>query len=603
MKSLDPYLHREEQARREVGHTTIRPCLAWTLTIAFLLAIYAPALIQQLHEVKGHFSGARASAWPQCYRIVGQVPATFATLLQSPGSPLARVLAANRQLLREMHAYEDALEDDSIVGRKVRPLVQYALAYWLGSGNEKAYCGVVGWLFYRADVDYLTGPGFLNPSELKRRSAGGSEWRSAPQPDPRPAILDFHRQLASRGIQLIVLPIPPKTAIQPEKFSPRFKAGSPTLQNPSYAAFIRDLQDAGVLVADMTSALLEAARSGDAYLATDTHWRPEAMELTARHLKQFIDQHVQLPAQPPAGYGTLSPVNVTNRGDIAAMLQLPRTLPGYGPETVFLKQILIASKDYWLADDTTDVLVLGDSFWNVYYFWQADEAADVLLLGDSFCNVYSHEAMGWGKSAGLIEQLSRELQRPLDRLVINDNSAYATRALLARELARGRDRLAGKRLVIWQFAMRELSSGDWPKTALTLLRPSSYAGQALGRAERPGFTVPESGQVWRRHGVVKQIAPVPRPGTVPYKDHIIAAHLVELNDPTDAGRNEQALVYFESMRDNVWTAAARLRPGDTITVDLAPWSDVAPRYEQINRTELPDEELQLIEPCWGELLQ
>jgi len=35
---------------------------------------------------------------------------------------------------------------------------------------------------------------------------------------------------------------------------------------------------------------------------------------------------------------------------------------------------------------------------------------------------------------------------------------------------------------------------------------------------------------------------------------------------------------------------------------LRPWSDVAPRYERINRTELPDDVLTLAEPCWGELM-
>ena len=34
---------------------------------------------------------------------------------------------------------------------------------------------------------------------------------------------------------------------------------------------------------------------------------------------------------------------------------------------------------------------------------------------------------------------------------------------------------------------------------------------------------------------------------------------------------------------------------------MSAWSDVAPRYERINRTELPDDALQLAEPCWGEL--
>jgi len=33
--------------------------------------------------------------------------------------------------------------------------------------------------------------------------------------------------------------------------------------------------------------------------------------------------------------------------------------------------------------------------------------------------------------------------------------------MLAREMGGGVDRLAGKRVVVWQFAARELSAGDW----------------------------------------------------------------------------------------------------------------------------------------------
>ena len=41
----------------------------------------------------------------------------------------------------------------------------------------------------------------------------------------------------------------------------------------------------------------------------------------------------------------------------------------------------------------------------------------------------------------------------------NDAGAFATRELLGQELAQGRDRLEGKRLVIWEFAVRELATG------------------------------------------------------------------------------------------------------------------------------------------------
>jgi len=75
--------------------------------------------------------------------------------------------------------------------------------------------------------------------------------------------------------------------------------------------------------------------------------------------------------------------------------------------------------------------------------------------------MYSLATLGWGESAGFAEQLSYTLQRPIDRIVQNDQGAHATRGLLARELGRGADRLAGKRVVIWQFAARELAFGDW----------------------------------------------------------------------------------------------------------------------------------------------
>jgi len=98
---------------------------------------------------------------------------------------------------------------------------------------------------------------------------------------------------------------------------------------------------------------------------------------------------------------------------------------------------------------------------------------------------------------------------------------------------------------------------------------------------------------------------VPRPGTVPYKDHIEALHLVDIVAADSRGEgaaesHAQAVVYLWSMRDNEWTSAARLRPGDRVKLSLRPWPDVSAQYEKFNRTELEDPALQLEEPVWGE---
>ena len=124
-----------------------------------------------------------------------------------------------------------------------------------------------------------------------------------------------------------------------------------------------------------------------------------------------------------------------NTGDVARMLDLPPGHPLFPPESVWLRRVL--------QPDGSP--------------WRSSRDADVLLLGDSFSNIYSLESMGWGTSAGFAEQLSYTLRRPIDRLVQNDEGAFATREMLQRDPGR----LNGKRVVVYQFAARELAFGDW----------------------------------------------------------------------------------------------------------------------------------------------
>ncbi len=226
-------------------------------------------------------------------------------------------------------------------------------------------------------------------------------------------------------------------------------------------------------------------------------------------------------------------------------------------------------------------------------FWRPNPAAEVLLLGDSFANIFSLGALGWGEAAGLPEHLSAALGgRPLDCLLRNSDGAFATREMLANELARGRDRLAGKKVVIWEFAARELAFGNWKLLDFRLGQPAPTR-----------FLAPSPGETIEASGTIEAIASIPRPGTVPYKDHIVAVHLGQIQI---AGRQEtaglQAVAYFWSMRDNVWTPAARLRPGEQVKVRLRPWAEVSAQNEQINRSELDEAALQLEEPVWAELM-
>ena len=334
-----------------------------------------------------------------------------------------------------MSAFEARLEDQSAVGRALRPPTQRVLSGWFGAGNERVYVGRGGWLFYRPDVEYLTGRGFLDPRLQNQRIAAASEFDVPPQPDPRPAILQFKRDLDARGITLVVVPTPVKPTIHPDRLAGGgSEALGRVLHNSSYPAFIDELQRNGVLVFDPAEVIARTREDNrPEYLATDTHWRPETMQRVAEALAAFVQEHVALPAQA-AGY-TAERREARQAGDTAAMLDLPAAQALYPPERVTLRFILDREGNPW----------------------QSSRDADVLLLGDSFTNIYSLATMGWGEAAGFGEQLSFALQRPLDRITQNDQGAHATRGLLARDAGR----LSTTRVVIWQFAARELAFGDW----------------------------------------------------------------------------------------------------------------------------------------------
>ena len=423
-------LDREAIANIEVGQTNVTPAVARASVAWFLLLLVVLPFTELV-------APDASSPWRH---LAGMPQAISERLAQSRGeSAWDRLIAANRAVLEGLTGFETALEDRSRVGQLLRPPTQRVLSGWFGAGNERVYVGESGWLFYRPDVEYATGRGFLDERAMERRRLAASEYEAPPTPDPRPAILQFKRDLEARGITLVLMPTPAKPSIHPGQLSASYDSHAGALHNSSYHAFLRELRGDGVLVFDPSAELTRLRASGEhAYLATDTHWRPEAMQTVAEALALFVRQHVTLAPVTAPGYQA-ERREAQNIGDIAAMLDLPPGQTLYPAERVPLRFIVNAAGDPWTSS----------------------RDADILLLGDSFTNMYSLQTMGWGEAAGLAEQVSYALQRPVDRIVQNDDGAHATRLQLAREVSGGSDRLAGKRVVIWQFAARELAFGDW----------------------------------------------------------------------------------------------------------------------------------------------
>jgi alginate O-acetyltransferase complex protein AlgJ len=258
-------------------------------------------------------------------------------------------------------------------------------------------------------------------------------------------------------------------------------------------------------------------------------------------------------------------MDVRNLGDVAVMMRLPSDQKLFPEQSVTIRQVL---QPEGLP-------------------WQPDPNADVLLLGDSFTNIYSMAGMHWGESAGFAEQLSLVMQRPIDRIAQNDAGAHATRQTLARELARGERRLDGLRVVIWQFAIRELAVGDWKMIPLPESTPTVAATPPKQSPSSPSSTV--------ARGRVRAVAGVPQPGSVPYRDAITAVHLGDVETLQGSKLDGEVVVYLWGMRDNRWTDAARFQTGQVVTLNLIPWAQAQPSFGRFTRVELDDPDFTLID--------
>ena len=521
------------------GVTRITRPQAWVLIVAFLGSLAVVPLVDLPGKVGGELAAAGA-------RLAESLRHEW----ESPGS----MLEVNRVVERELRSIESVVADHSLLAKFGRPiLLEWMLA--VGAGNENAYPGREGWLFFRPDIDFLTARSFAKKPGR-----------------PENAIASFAADLAGRGILLVLLPVPGKAAIHPEMFA----AGLwETMPESADAADFKKRLDAAVekefarrglkgplpVLADPGDLLWQKKKEGPQFLKTDTHWTPDAMESVAAWVANQLGHSGIAPSAPTDW--VVSPETISGRGDTASMLNLP-------------------SGSRWITGQTVEVQRVHRSSGEP---WSTDASSPVLLLGDSFTNMYSQAELGWGSGAGLAEHLSLGLGQTIDRITRNDDGAWATREMLASELRRDPRRLEGKKVVVWQFAMRELVSGDWKDIPLP--------GEEAHTAEAENFVVLKPGESRRFEGRILAMGALPVIGTTPDRDYLTAFHLQE------TGGGDQAVVYLQTLKDNERTAAARLAPGQTISLNISSWMDAEETFGSMNRGDLEDGSLLLQEPNFG----
>src|SRR5437763_5312258 len=137
-----------------------------------------------------------------------------------------------------------------------------------GNGGAAVIAGADGWFFLSSDIRFLSVGQFWGTDAAKVSRAHKPE-----SADPIPTIVDFHDQLKRRGIELLLMPVPPKAAIYPEKIVPDVDLHGETAA-PFLARFYDELRGRGIDVVDLAPVFLQnrASEHGPLFCQTDSHW-------------------------------------------------------------------------------------------------------------------------------------------------------------------------------------------------------------------------------------------------------------------------------------------------------------------------------------------
>lgn len=394
-------LSPEEEAN-ELHHQPVARGVAWVLILFFLLVIAVrPMLLLRNADVRGTFT--------LFFRDVGKA-------FGEGHGPRA----INRGLRAAIGEFDQDIEKNSRFSDRLRPVWQRTMAA-LGTGHETVHVGKDGWLEYRPAFDYVVGPPIFAEARLR-------QWKDA---DPRPALLRLAADLRRRGIALWVLAAPNKVMIHPESFAPELRGAAEGLDNPSFEQLRGELEAAGIRVFDPRPGLRALARDRPVYFKTDSHWNPQGIDVTAAGLAAALEAELPLGPRNRDWHGKAQTLDYS--GDLARMLHVHKS-PKFPFEPVELR----------LVTDARGRI------------WKPEEGAEVLLLGDSFANIFAP------RGAGLPAQLAYHLGRAVDRIAIDGGGPIGTRQQLDRELRQDPERLQGTRVVVLEFAARELVIGRWP---------------------------------------------------------------------------------------------------------------------------------------------
>lgn len=312
--------------------------------------------------------------------------------------------------------------------------------------SSMAVAGNEGWLFLSSELRHLGAGQFWGEASssvrraTKAYSAEMATKTRSEAADPLPAILDFNDQLKKIGVELIIVPVPPKAVIYPDML-PGFTNQNETARlDRFHQEFYALLQSKGVKVLDLTGFFLQnkSPSQGPLYCRQDSHWSGNGCVLAA--------EKIAAEARPILG----------ERG---------RQTNAFKSDWLTIE----INGDLWRALNNKDISreklrVRRISKPGTDEPIESDAESKVILLGDSHNLVFHAGEDMLFSGAGLPDQLAFELGAPVELVAVRGSGATPARINLMRRAQQRKDYWKNKKCVIWCFAAREFTESDgWRK--------------------------------------------------------------------------------------------------------------------------------------------
>jgi alginate O-acetyltransferase complex protein AlgJ len=298
--------------------------------------------------------------------------------------------------------------------------------------------GKDGWFFLKGELRHLGAGEFWGEAAQKVSAAARADAK-----DPLPAILDFKQQLDKLGIELIMLPVPPKALVYPDKLSDSVavKEGEPPPRlDVHHQKFYALLKEKGVTVIDLFPELAKErlGAEGAMYCRTDTHWSGLACIRVARLLAKDLQSRPWIKDVPKAKFESETKT-ISATGDLIRDLK-----PTPAPESLPLRFVGTRTENRLnapVADPKSPVLLLADSHGLVFHIGE-----DLLASG-----------------AGLADQLALELGFAVDEIGSRGDGITTVRVDLFKKAKADPEWLKSKKVILWCFTAREFTenSNGW----------------------------------------------------------------------------------------------------------------------------------------------